>query len=213
MTLVSEIIEAGYLRSSRFNPGKSADDPELISYLNRRFQSYTAALATEEPEKWIIVQTGQWIGIPAVLALSSPDIVDIHRIEDVNGMPVHLLPARDIHRAWAIGPTCYRTGPTLVSRGQSGDPQDADSYSLYVILPVAQFVDLSDVLDFRWPVRFNEILILDVAIYLTMKDGVPPKDFVTEREMAAAQSRALARVVHTGSEQVHAAKRMGTAPP
>lgn len=212
MTTVQQLMEAGYLRSTANDAGKIADDPELIPFLNRTYQHYAALLATAAPERWVSVVSGTWQAGPPPFYTLPADVIDIHRIEDGTGNQIHLFPVREKGRAWVVAPACWREGPNLKSRAQTGDPSPGDAVTLWVLDAPATLAAAGSSLDPRWPVRHDELLVLDVAIYLSVKDeGRPVEEYnelIAERKLARQAFYALNGIVHTATETPHDPRRI-----
>jgi hypothetical protein len=169
MTTAQQIIEAGYARSTLNDPGKLAGDLELIGHLNRRYQLRCAELALAAGDNWLSRQTISFVGSPATLSLPA-DVIDLNRLEAADGSKVHLIPNDEKDRAWHVGPSVIRVGNTIVTRGKSGDPGTGFPLTVHLLDAPVALVALASVLDPRYPARHEPLLILDLSIYLSIKD-------------------------------------------
>jgi hypothetical protein len=169
VTTAQNIIEAAYSRSTSNDPGKLAVDLELIGHLNRKYQSVFAVFGIEGGDTTLAKTTMLLAGLPGTAALPA-DIADITRLEDANGKKVHIVPAEEKDRSWHLSPAVFRQGLSLVSLARSGDPVLGQVLTLFYIDAPAPLVALATALDARFPARFEQLLILDLAIYLSLKD-------------------------------------------
>lgn len=177
-TTAQQVIEAAYARSTANDAGKLATDTELIAHLDRTFQRYFAMAAVASGDTFLSATPVVLTGSPASASLPT-DVIDLPRVELAStGAKVNLIPAVEKDRAWHLSPAVYRRGQTLVSRGQAGDPGSGVTLTAYVLDAPASLTALTSTLDARWPHRFDSLLILDLACYLSDKDvDRDPKDY------------------------------------
>ena len=169
MTTAQQIIEAGYLRSTLNDPGKLAIDAELIAYLNRRYQLRFALLAAASGDNMLASALLNLAGSPAAAALPA-DIIDIIRVKNAAGATVHVIPADESERSWHVAPCVFRQGLSLVSRMKTGDPGVGSTLTLFHLDAPAALTALASALDARYPARWENLLINDIAVYLSVKD-------------------------------------------
>lgn len=169
MTTVQQLIEAGYGRSTANDPGKLAQDPELIAYLNRRYQLRFALLAAASGDNMLAKTALPLAGAPASAVLPA-DLIDLIRLENSAGAKVHIVPSDEKDRSWHLTPAVYRQGLSLVSLMRAGDPGIASVLTLFYLDAPAALGALGSVLDTRYPVRFENLLSNDLALYLSTKD-------------------------------------------
>jgi len=208
------IIEAAYLRSTANAPGKLAVDQEMVDYLDLVHQGYCALLAAAAPERWIATDSATWSGTPATLAIAHSDIIDLHRIENTaTQAEITLGPVAEKARAWFAGvPFCWRGAQaagfaTLFSRGTAIDPQTGDGATYWYLDAPATISALSSTIDARFPKRHEQLLILDLAIYLSLKDVEEDRKdemdrLKAEREAHYAAFEQLNGIVHTATQTV-----------
>jgi hypothetical protein len=169
MTTVQQLIEAAYLRSTLNDPGKLAIDAELIAYLNRRYQLRFALLASASGDNMLASAVLNLAGSPAAAALPA-DIIDVIRVKNAAGATVHIIPSDESARSWHVGPCVFRQGLSLVSRMQAGDPGVGSALTLLHLDAPSALTLLASALDARYPARWENLLINDVAVYLSIKD-------------------------------------------
>lgn len=170
MTSVQAIIEAAYSRSTANDPGKLAGDSELIAYLNRRYQLRFALLAAASGDNMLAKTSIALVGSPAALALPA-DMIDLIRVENASGAKVHVVPSDEKDRSWHLTPAVYRQGQSLVSLMRASDPGIASVLTLFYLDAPAALTLLASALDARYPARFENLLIVDLALYLSSKDA------------------------------------------
>lgn len=212
MTTVQQIIEAGYARSTSNDAGKLAGDPELIAYLNRRYQMRFALLASASGDNKLASTVLNLAGSPASAALPT-DIIDIIRVQNAAGAKVHVIPVDEKDRSWHVGPCVYRQGNSIVARGVAGDPVAGAALTLYHLDAPAALTLLASILDSRYPARFEGLLVLDLAVYLSTKDAGRDegeyRELVIESEKEEKAFNILVYGSSTAKERPSAAQTAG----
>jgi hypothetical protein len=212
MTTAQQLIEAGYSRSTLNDPGKLAGDPELIGYLNRRYQLRFALLASASGDNMLAKAALVLAGAPAAVALPA-DVIDTIRCENAGGAKVHIVPAEEKDRGWHLTPAVFRQGLSLVSLMRAGDPGAAATLTLFYLDAPAALTLLASVLDGRYPARFEGLLVLDIAMYLSNKDdGRDEGEYKELQVEAAGEEKAFNILVYgsaTGKERPVAAQTVG----
>jgi hypothetical protein len=186
MTTAQQLIEAGYSRSTANDPGKLAGDPELIAYLNRRYQLRFSLLAAASGDNLLAKTVLTLAGSPASVALPA-DLIDVVRLENAAGSKVHIVPAEEKDRSWHQTPAVFRQGLSLVSLMRSGDPGVGGVLTLFYLDAAAALTVLASALDARYPARFENLLIVDLALYLSGKDE--GRDAGEYKELATEMAR------------------------
>jgi hypothetical protein len=169
MAIVQDFIEAAYASSTANDPGKLSVDLELINHINRTFQLryalWSKAVGDTASDTPLVLT---FSGTPPTVSLPT-DLIGIDRFE-IAGTKGYLIPIAEKERGWHLAPSIYRQGLSLVSRGQTGDPVNGTVMTLWIDDTPATLSSLSSVIDIRFPVRFHNLLILDLALYLDSKD-------------------------------------------
>lgn len=183
-TTVQQLIESAIARSTANDPGKLTVDGELIPLLNRKYQSIFARMSLQGGDNLLAKTTLTWASSPPTVALPT-DIVDIVRIQTAAGGRTYMVPVRDIDRTWVIAPAFFRQGNSLVSRNLTGDPIAGDVYTLYYKDAPATLSALATSLDARFPVRFENALVVELALYMAIKDEnrTPERIGALQREL------------------------------
>lgn len=169
-TSAQSIIESAFARSTASDAGKLAVDGELISHLNREYQNMHGLMAIHQPDNALAVIALTFAGVPASASLPT-DIIDIVRLESsVDATRAQLVPTADKDRTYHLKPAVHRKGNTLISVGRTGDPIVGTVLTMYYTDAPAAITALASTLDARFPVRFENVLVLSCAVYLSIKD-------------------------------------------
>ena len=170
-TLVSEIIDGGFNRSTRNDPGKLAQDPECLAHLNRIYNRSWALIARARPDEFQSEFTITMTGTPPTGAIP-PDTIAVLGCYDASGSLVTIGPSTDRTRAYyQYVPFVWRSGNSLVSRNQLSDPATGDQLTLLILDAPAPIVATSQLLDVRWPIRQVQLLVDAMAMYFDVKDA------------------------------------------
>lgn len=169
MTTASDILSAAYNRSSASDPGKLANDTEMLAHANRLYQRLWALYGGARPEEASSVVTLTLGGSPPSVAVPS-DAVAIVRLWDDDGVDVALRPKSDANRAWNLAPAMYRIGNSIYSFNRADDPLAAEDLEAQIIPSPTALTTLATAIDARFPPRAQQILIDLLAVYLSVKD-------------------------------------------
>lgn len=164
-TSVQEILNGAYGRSTKNQPGTiAAETTELLKVVNRIHRRIYAFAARVNPiffaETALVVEvSGSWV---------RPETAEsIVRIENTSNVEVTIVPLDDR----AAEPTLlavYEFGQKFFTA--AGLTPTGNLTFWYSKRPTT-YTLLADILDSLWTEQFNEILVLDLAIYLSAKDG------------------------------------------
>lgn len=171
-TSVQTLLTAAYQRSTLNDPGKLAQDSELIGHLDRLYQRMWMLIARARPDQYGASTTVTLAGTPAQATL--PALIDLLQVQDADGVLVNVIPATERQRLWHLAPAVYRVGQVLRSRMQTGDPVGTDVLTLAYLDQPATLALLADTLDARWPARHEQVLVDALALYLAVKDAGRP---------------------------------------
>ena len=169
-TSVQTILVGAYNRYSSNDPGKLAQDPELIAHLSRVYLRTWPLLARARVDLFQSEMTVTLAGFPAAAALP-PDLLDVTAAFNASGDSVWIIPSNDRNRLWQLAPCVLRAGASLRSRFKAGDPIAGDVLTLTVLDSPPALVNLSDTLDPRWPIRHVQLFVDLLAAYLGVKDA------------------------------------------
>jgi len=170
---VQQLLEAAYSRSTANDPGKLATDGELMPVLNRIYQTLYALKAVSAPEQHTAAAN---IVLAAGIGTLPTDMIDIRRIEGLGGvvaagLKINVIPVEEKDRGWHLAPRMYRQGNSIISPVGTGDPAVSDTVKLFHLDAPATLSALATTLDVRYPVRFEELLVVELAMYLSTKDA------------------------------------------
>lgn len=169
-TQVADILDGAYNRATDNDPGKLAQDGELIAHLSRVYQRAWPLMARARPDEFNSTTTTTINGVPPNGPLPA-DVIALLGVFNASGAPVWVGATTDRARLWQLAPALYRQGTRLVSRNQAGDPLAGDVLTVVVLDAPAALVFLTDTLDPRWPVRHVQLLVDVLAVYLSVKDA------------------------------------------
>ena len=164
MATPREIITAAYAKSTKNQPEEIAtNETELLEVVNRKVRSLFSPAATVNPLAFGKTDTMTWGGT----AYPRPtDAESVFRIENA-GAKVHIVPFDDRglmgtqDAVYVLGTNYY------VASGLAGNPALTAWYSK----TPTDAADIDATIDASWPETFNNLIVLDVALYLAEKDG------------------------------------------
>jgi hypothetical protein len=175
-TTPRDILLAAYAKSTKNKPGTIAtESTELLQVVIRAQRGLYAFAARVNPTFFatytdVTATSGAW---------ARPQQAEsIFRIERTNnttggtgtaGDEVVLVPFDDRKAESGLG-AVYRIGQSFYPAGNTPDPTGGDLRFYYAKRP-SDPADLNAALDALWTEQFNELLVLEVAIYLALKDG------------------------------------------
>lgn len=169
-TTPQNIFEAAYAKSTKNNPGAIATEAtELLNLVNRIVRKAYTLAARVNPSYFASMTSVAAPG--AGLPWARPEGAEsVFRIE-LGGVEVIVVPYDD--RSAEEGSKCvYRVGKNFYAAGNVGDPNPAsDALVFWYSKRPTDAATASSTLDSTWEEQFNELLILEVALYLAQKDG------------------------------------------
>lgn len=163
-----DIIEAAYAKSLKNRPGAIASESgELLQLVIRSMRGLYAFAARINPlffaESAVVAQAaGAW---------PRPQNAEaVFRIETGAGVEVVVVPFDDRRAEPGIG-AVYEFGQKYMPASAGApDPGNVPLTFYYAKRPTDP-ANLDATIDAMWTEQFNELLILEVAIYLALKDG------------------------------------------
>lgn len=175
-TTVQQILDAAYAKSKRNVPGQIATESgELLELVGRAQRGLYAVAARVNPVAFatqdsIASGTGNTSWAWGDLVTAGEDIVEAFLRLEFGGTEVVVVPF-DQRDAEPGKPAVYYMGPRFFPAGNTPDPDPAtDALDVWFSKRPAMPSSLSDTLDSDWRESFNELLVLEVAIYLALKD-------------------------------------------
>ncbi len=172
MSTAQQIITAALLRSAKNQASQIATNAtELISTLNRSLRGCFAVAARVNPE--YIGAISSVVGVAGVWA--RPALADsVWWVEDASGSEVAVVPPAE-RDAEPGKPSIYRLGRAYYTVGRTTgavlDPAATDTLSFYGALRPAALTTLAEELPASWDGAYDDMLILDLAMYVAIKDG------------------------------------------
>lgn len=177
---VKALIEAAYARSTFNDPDKLATDKELAAVVNRRLMELFSIGASQNPFYF-----GKKSGAVAYDAgvTGWPRPVDAEMVIQVTGSTVgkvSVVPFED--QEANLAPRLYAFGQVYFSVG--ADVPTTDTLTFHYSKRPAEITAATDPVDTMWPEQFNDLIVLDVAQYLAIKDQRPDEAALLKGEEA-----------------------------
>jgi len=197
-TLVQDIYRAA-LGTSILNRASQHGDAEIVGVVNRSIRRYFTQAARINPRVF-----GRRVEVGfngAVSGWPRPDCNVVYRVEKADGTEVVTVDF-DQRGADPVRPAVYELGGIYYSAGNALDPVAGSLFFFVSARPRAATAltgDPAGTLDPLWVEDFNDLPILDVAMYLARKDG------------RAADLAALAEEWKTEAERYRLFLQMGGA--
>ena len=174
-TTPEQILAWAYAKSTKNKPGSIASESgELLQVVTRAMRGLFAFAARINPT---------FFAESAAVAFLSPGWARpqtaevVFRIEDATFVEVAVVPF-DQRKAEPGMPAVYSYGQVYRPASAAAPNPQAGSLTFFYAKRPTDPATLQSVLDPLWTEQFNELLVLEVAIYLALKDGrneeVPP---------------------------------------
>lgn len=166
MATGEDIVYAAYGFSSSNQPGKIADEAsELLEFLNRATRAFFAIAARVNPaffgtQSAVSFASSKWVR-PATAEL-------VFRIETAALAEVVVVPIEDRAAEPSLAGV-YTVGREYFPRGLANDP--SGTLTFWHSRQATPIAALANTIDAGWPENFNQLLSLEVAGYLALKDG------------------------------------------
>ncbi len=192
-----DILTDAYAKSKKNQPRKIAEENvELLGVVNRAIRAFFMYGARVNPYFYMISTpvsfgAGYWVRPPLAEA--------VFMIKD-SGVEVVVVPIEDLQAATA-DPAVYRSGQKYYSAGNPLDPTSGDLDFIHSRTP-ADAANLSATIDDAFPVAYNELPILEVAIYLATKDDRMAEATILVGERDAWLRLYLAHLEHETMNEV-----------
>jgi hypothetical protein len=165
-TTPEDILELAYGRLPDASPGNIADEAvELLSVVNRALNGLYAFAARINPSFFATVVT---VPFESGLGWLRPaDAESVFWIELTTGAEVAIVPYEQRHMEPGR-PTVYALGQYYRNTGMPTSPTGGSLRLFYARRPTPAST-LTSTLDYMWVEAYNELLALEVAIYLALK--------------------------------------------
>lgn len=168
-----DVLTAAYAKSKKNQPGViAAESTELLEVVKRALRGLFAFGARVNP---------QFFGSEEVVNYVAPGWArpvaaeSIYRLEFATPGPNEgkeiVVVGFDDRLAEAGQPAVYRMGQVFRPAGNASDPADTDSIRFFFSKRPDDPANLDADIDPMFPVQYAELLNLETAIYLVVKDG------------------------------------------
>lgn len=167
-TTGQDILNMAIGRSRKNTPSKLATDAtELLQLVIRSMRGLYAFAARINPTFFAESASVAFAGAGWAMPETAQSV---WRIENPTGTEVVVVPVDD-RAAEPSKPAVYRYGKTYRTAGNALDPVAGNLTFFYARRPTSPANLSPATLDAQWVEDFNELLGLEVAIYLALKDG------------------------------------------
>ena len=164
----AELFVDAYAKSKKNQPGKiAAEGTELLGVANRALRATFMVAARVNPFFYMDSEDVSY----AAPGWAYPDNAEaIYRIEMADGTEVVVVPFDD-RDAESGSPAVYRAGQVFRQADPTGDPETTDDLTIYFTRIPTDAATTATAMDTAFPVSYRELLVLEIAIYLALKDG------------------------------------------
>lgn len=170
-TTPQDLYEAAYAKSMKTSPGTIASEStELLNLVIRVIRKFYSIAARVNPTYFAGSSTVAAPG--ASTPWDRPEGAEsIIRLEDGDGDEVVVVPYDD--RAAESGKSAvYRLGKQYYTAGNASDPDPtSDAITFYYSRRPTDPGSVTATIDSQWEEAYNELPILEIAIYLAIKDS------------------------------------------
>lgn len=165
-----DIFTAALAKSSKNKPGVTATPTELLSLFNRVYPVFWTIGARVNPSffgKWQVVGFGGESGVDAWCRPTDAEL--IYLIDNEAGEEVIVVPLEEPD-ADPFRPAVYEWGQCYYPAGNELDPADTEDLTFWYSKKPEVAATADQELERLWPTNFGELLALELAIVLAMKD-------------------------------------------
>lgn len=168
---VQSLVIAAVARSTKNREGAIVDvGGEMLALCTRSLRGFFAVAGKVNPD---------FFGTTATVAYSGPvtgwpqpsDLVTMTRIEMADGTEVDVFDKGSRGMAIEGEPAVYRLGQVYKLAGGSSGPTTSDSLKFWYARTCEIPSAITDEIDAEWPEDHNDLLVVDIALYLAKKDG------------------------------------------
>lgn len=200
-TTVQDILDGAYSKSTKNRPGTIATEAtELVDVVQRSINGLYAIAARVNPLFFASTQN-----VTLATGWARPETAEsVFRVEGgtnppttpnvATGTEVVVVPFDD-RAAEPLKPAVYRYGQKYYTAGNALDPVNNDLMFYFSKRPSTLTV-VASVLDAQWVEQFNELLMLEVAIYLALKDNRGDEVMLLKQERDRWATQFLAFLEH-----------------
>jgi hypothetical protein len=165
MSTAAQIYELGYAKSRKNQPTITDEASDGLAFVNRTVRAMFAVAARVNPLYFgkytdVAFASGGWARPAAAESIFFLE----HAGDEVAVVPMWDKAAETSMKA------VYRLGAAFTPAGNVNDPTSGSLRFYYADSSVDAAL-ITDPIDARWPTRFDELLALEVAIYLAVRDG------------------------------------------
>lgn len=170
-TTPKDLMEAAYAKSMKNNPGQIAtESTELLQLVIRTIRKFYSVAARVNPLHFATSATVTFPG--ASTPWTRPEGAEsVYRLETAAGAEIVVVPENDRDAEEGLAAVYYQ-GKKYYEAGNASDPDpSADSIVFWYSKRPTDPASITATIDADWDEAYNELLILEIALYLTNKDG------------------------------------------
>jgi len=190
-TTVQALIDRAMSKSMKNNPGVIATETELVDIAVTAQRGLFSLGARVNPTFFGDEEVVAFAGLGWARPVAAESIV---HLEVEGGSPKVSVVPHDDRLADRLNPSVYRYGQVFRSVGRDVDPDEYDSLHFFFSKRPEDPTDMESELDALWPTQYDELLALEVGIYLTMKDSTESRA-AELNELKALRDQQLVRFV------------------
>ena len=166
----TDLIEAPYPKSMKNNPGQIAtESTELLQVVIRMIRKFYSIAARVNPRYFASTSDVTFPGDG--LGWARPEGAEsVYRIEAADGSEIVVVPEDDKEAESGMA-AVFRKGKAYYSADGSDPDDTADTLTFWYSKRPTDPGTLAATIDSLWEEAYNELVILEVALYLANKDG------------------------------------------
>ena len=206
MTLISDIANAALARNRKNQPGIIATDTELLNAFRRIYPVFWTIGARVNPSFFGMSETLEenaesdptgWLR-PAdaeLIYLIEFTSIPARLTDDIEDPEIAVVP-RNERNADPWTPALYEWGQEFFAAGNDFDPAVGDEITIWFSKKPEDHDDIGDELDPLWPTNFDELLVLELALYLAHKDERDTEETLLRQDRDVWLRRFIAHLEH-----------------
>lgn len=198
MSTPTEIFTAAYGKSRKNQPGITATATELLTSFKRVYPLFWTIGARVNPTFFGKRTAVFFDGLTTSGWPRPTDAEAIYMIEDSSGEKVAIVPFEE-RDADPWTPAVYEWGQIFYSAGNSLDPTEESGVTeltFWYSKKPDTVADADTELEALWPDSFDELLVLEIAIILSLKDDRGAEIAELRQERDAWLRRFIAHLEH-----------------
>jgi len=163
-----DLIQAAYATSSKNQPGVIADEAtELLGVVNRSLKAFYHISIQFDPTYF---GTSASVADVSSTWTEPEDVGSIFYLEQDSNQKEVVVVLIEEQNAEPDSPAVYSLGRVLIAAAGGGQVP-VGNITMYYTKEAADAADLDSTLDALWDEAHNELMVQEIALYLSIKDG------------------------------------------